>query len=268
MPNIATPPTDPIAATIVYAGGVGSASIELRTLPDGSNEAYLVPSGAAPIPTGVSLTEDKGKYYINCRKRKKRLSFKPEEVIRQMELGKLIDAFGYPEDHIDVEVGIQMGGSNHKKPADIVVYTDASRSQAWLIVETKKPNRKDGVEQLKSYMNPTGTPFGYWTNGLDKKLLLRTGMNDFSKPIWRLPHYGEVLEDLDEPLTRDKLTPVLDLYSVFKDLEQEVLAHQTVDTFNEIFKVVFAKLYDERVNLYSAAAEAKFRIGLTESSAL
>jgi len=54
---------------------------------------------------------------------------------------------------------------------------------------------------------------------------------------------------------------------VFKDLEQEILAHQTVDTFNEIFKVVFAKLYDERVNLYIATAEAKFRIGLTESSA-
>jgi type I restriction enzyme M protein len=59
---------------------------------------------------------------------------------------------------------------------------------------------------------------------------------------------------------------VRDLYSVFKDLEQEILAHQTVDTFNEIFKVVFAKLYDERVNLYTSTAVAKFRIGLTETA--
>jgi type I restriction enzyme M protein len=43
------------------------------------------------------------------------------------------------------------------------------------------------------------------------------------------------------------------------------LAHQTVDTFNEIFKIVFAKLFDERVNLPKASSVAKFRIGLTES---
>jgi type I restriction enzyme M protein len=159
-----------------------------------------------------------------------------------------------------------MGGSIHEKPADIVVYTDDKKSTPWLIVETKKPNRKDGIEQLKSYMNPTGSPLGYWTTGLDEKFLLRSGANDFSKAIWRLPRCGEVLDDLDEPLTREKLVPVRDLYSVFKELEQEILAHQTVDTFNEIFKVVFAKLYDERVNLYSATAEARFRIGLTESS--
>jgi len=253
-------------ATVVYAGGIGRASIELRTPSKGVNEAYLIPSGAAPIPTGVSLIEDRGKYYIQCLIRKKRLAFKPEEVVRQKVLSYLIEDLGYPVDHIEVEVGVQMGGGIHEKPADIIVYAEATKAQAWLIVETKKPNRKDGIEQLKSYMNPTGATFGYWTNGLDEKFLLRTGANDFSKPIWRLPRYGEVLADLDEPLTKDKLKPVRDLYSVLKDLEQEVLAHQSVDTFNEIFKVVFAKLYDERVNLYSATAEAKFRIGLTETS--
>ena len=187
--------------------------------------------------------------------------------MRQRVLSRLIDDLSYPAEQIALEVGIQMGSTIHEKPADIVVYTDDKRNTVWLIVETKKPNRKDGIDQLKSYMNPTGAPFGYWTNGLDEKFLLRSGTNDFSKPIWRLPRFGEVLEDLDEPLTREKLVPVRDLYSVFKELEQEILSHQTVDTFNEIFKVVFAKLYDERVNLYSATAEAKFRIGLTEGTA-
>jgi len=93
---------------------------------------------------------------------------------------------------------------------------------------------------------------------------LRSGTNDYSKPIWRLPRNGETLEDIDEPLTRDKLEPVADLYGVLKDLEQNILAHQTVDTFNEIFKVVFAKLYDERVNLPKPTSVVRFRIGLTE----
>jgi hypothetical protein len=79
-------------ATIVYPGTIkGRATIELRVFPDGHNEAYLVPTAAAPIPTGVSLSERKGKYFLTCRIRKKRLSFKPEEVVRQKILNYLID---------------------------------------------------------------------------------------------------------------------------------------------------------------------------------
>jgi type I restriction enzyme M protein len=157
-----------------------------------------------------------------------------------------------------------MGSAVHDKPADIVVFVDASKSQHWITVECKKPNRKDGVEQLKSYMNATGSVFGLWTNGADEKYLLRSDPNDFSKPIWRMPKAGESLADIDEPLTRIKLEPVRDLYAIFKDIEQEIVAHQSLDTFNEIFKIVFAKLFDERVNLHNDHAVADFRLGLAE----
>ena len=254
-------------APVLYPGGItGRPSIELRVAPDGSNEAFLVPSGSAPISTGISLKSKGTNYTIECRIRKKPLAFKPEEVVRQKVLNWLIDQLGYAEKFVAVEVPIVMGSSIHPKPADIVVYTDTTKSQAWIVVETKKPTRQDGIEQLKSYMNANGAAFGYWTNGSDEKYLLRTGPNDFSKPIWRLPRAGESLADVDEPLTRDQLVPVKDLYAIFKELEQEILAHQTVDTFNEIFKVVFAKLYDERVNLSGGSSVARFRIGITEDT--
>lgn len=254
-------------AKVIYPGSIhGRPTIELLVNPDGSNKAFFVPSGGAPIPSGVSLVEKSGKYFINCRIRKKLLAFKPEEIVRQKVLNWLIDDIGYDEEQIGVEIGIHMGSTVHEKPADIVVFEDAMKQSHRIIVETKKPRRKDGIEQLKSYMNPTAAIFGLWTDGVDEKYLLRSGINDFSKPIWRLPGPGESLDDIDQPLTRDKLVPVNDLYSVFKDIEQEILAHQTVDTFNEIFKVVFAKLYDERVNLYNSTTVAKFRMGLTESS--
>jgi type I restriction enzyme M protein len=253
-------------AKVIYPGSIkGSPTIELRINPDGSNEAFLVPTGGVPIPSGVSLIEKKDKYFISCRIRKKLVAFKPEEVVRQKVLNWLIDDLEYSESQINVEVGIVMGSTVHDKPADIVVFEDTSKQNHRIIIETKKPRRKDGIEQLKSYMNPTGAIFGLWSNGVDEKFLLRSGPNDYSKPIWRLPKANETLDDIDEPLTRDKLVPVNDLYSVFKDVEQEILAHQTVDTFNEIFKVVFAKLYDERVNLHNAKAVARFRMGLSES---
>lgn len=255
-------------AKVLYLGSAtGRATIELRVNADGTNEAFLVPTAAPPVATGVSVTEKNGKFFVQCRIRNKALAFKPEEIVRQKVVNWLIDDLGYSDAQIGVEVGVVMGGSVHDKPADIVVYSDTSKQHAWIIVETKKPNRKDGIDQLKSYMNPTGSTFGYWTNGADERYLLRTGANDFSRPIWRLPRKGETLDDIDEPLTRDKLVPVKDLYGVFKEIEQTILAHQTVDTFDEIFKVVFAKLYDERVNLHKATAPAQFYLGLTADPA-
>jgi type I restriction enzyme M protein len=64
------------------------------------------------------------------------------------------------------------------------------------------------------------------------------------------------------------LQPVRDLYAIFKDVEQEIVAHQTVDTFNEIFKIVFAKLYDERVNLPRDDSVTQFKLGITEDPAV
>ncbi len=73
-------------ATVVYPGVIkGRATIELRILPDGSNEAFLVPSGGSPVPTGVSLEEHKGKYKIKCRIRGTSLAFKPEPVPRRVK---------------------------------------------------------------------------------------------------------------------------------------------------------------------------------------
>lgn len=264
----APPAASEHAAKIISPGDAkGRPTIELRLNDDGTNEAFLVPLGAEPVATGVSLLPHKGKWGLNCRIRKKVLAFKPEEVVRQMVLDWLIDGLGYPEAHISLEHPVHMGSTVHDKPADIMVFTDATKDRAWMAVEVKKPARKDGVEQLKSYMNAEGALFGYWTNGVDKRFLLRSEPNDFSKPIWRLPAYGETLNDIDEPLTKAKLEPVKDLYAVFKDIEQEILSHQTVDTFNEIFKIVFAKLYDERNNLPGEKSVAKFRLGLTEDPA-
>ena len=255
-------------ATIIYPGAAtGRPTVELRVRDDGTNEAFLIAAGA-PIPTGISLIQKSdGSWQIHCRIRERNYKFTPEELVRQHVINYLIDDLGYPKARISVEVPIQMGSTVHPKPADIVVFADDLRQQHWLTVEVKKPNRKDGVEQLKSYMNPTGSTFGYWTNGADRIFLLRTPPNDYTKSIYRLPRFGESLADIDEPLTRTRLQHVQDLYAVFKDLEQEILAHQTVDTFNEIFKIVFAKLYDERVNLYNDTAVAQFRLGLSEEPA-
>lgn len=263
--QVATPITHD--AEVLYAGELnGRPTIELRLLANGNREAFLVTTGSAPVGTGVTIETEDDKRYVRCLVRKKRIRFKPEEIVRQKTLIWLTGELGYSIDQISVEVPIVIGGSVHDKAADIVVYENETKENPQIIVEVKRPRRKEGVDQLKAYMNATGAIFGFWSDGIDEKALLRSNPNDFTKPIWRIPALGETLDDIDEPLTRENLVPVKDLYSVFKDIESEILAHQTVDTFNEIFKVVFAKLYDERVNLHNATAVAHFRMGLSESA--
>jgi type I restriction enzyme M protein len=222
---------------------------------------------ARPQEGGVPVFRKRGRSYIHCLIRDKDVRYKPEELVRQHVLRELINDLGYEKAMIRVEVPVVMGSTVHDKPADIVVYTDKTRTVERLIVELKKPARKDGVEQLKSYMNATGAPFGWWTNGSDNQFLLRTDPNIFSWRLTRAPAAGEGIEDIDEPLTKSDLKPVSDLVDLLQACEDEILAHQSVDTFDELFKLVYAKLYDERMNLARPDDVCQFRIGITEDPA-
>ncbi len=80
----------------------------------------------------------------------------PEEIVRQLWVYKLMHEYGYKADEIDLEKSVQFGTEVGTKAADIIVYTDTTKVTPKLIVECKKPKRKDGIEQLKSYMNAKG----------------------------------------------------------------------------------------------------------------
>lgn len=227
-------------------------------------EGIQVDAFGKPSPGGVEVFRKDGKSYIHCQIRDRDVRFKPEELVRQHALRELLDDLGYEKSQIRVEVPVQMGSEVHKKPADVVVYTDGKRTSPWIIVELKKPKRKEGIEQLKSYMNATGAQFGWWTNGSDAQYLLRTDPNDFSLRLTRVPAAGESLDDIDDPLTRERLKPVTDLLDLLLVCEEEILSHQSVNTFDELFKVIYAKLYNERMNLAHPSDVCQFRVGLTE----
>jgi type I restriction enzyme M protein len=97
----------------------------------------------------------------------------PEEIVRQLWVYKLMHQYGYRADEIDLEKDVQFGTEIGTKAADIIVYTDATKLTPKIIVECKKPKRKDGIEQLKSYMNAKGAPVAVWSNGADSIILYR-----------------------------------------------------------------------------------------------
>lgn len=191
------------------------------------------------------IQEEEDKYYVSCAlPKKKRLLAKPEEINRQLVLNKLINELNYPRERIDIEVPIKMGSTYASKKADIVVYKEHSKETPHIIIEVKKPKRKDGLEQLHSYMNATGVYYGGWTNGNEEVCQLRGEPNIF-ETISRLPGINENIDDIREPIKKEDLKPIHDLKGKIQELENTVLANAGVSAFDAIFPLIFAKLWDE-----------------------
>jgi type I restriction enzyme M protein len=171
----------------------------------------------------------------------------PEEIVRQLWVFKLMDQYGYKADEIDLEKGVQFGTEVGTKAADIIVYTDSTKLTPKIIVECKKPKRKDGIEQLKSYMNAKGAPVAVWSNGTDSIILHRPYPAQFDDTLFDIPKRGQSPKDvLEAKKTLLQLKKHFNFKNIIQGLEELVLADSGKDEFNEIFKLIFAKIWDEK----------------------
>ncbi|MBN1861630.1 MAG: N-6 DNA methylase [Candidatus Thermoplasmatota archaeon] len=190
------------------------------------------------------------------------LAKNPEEIVRQWYEHVLIDELGYDPNQIEIEVPITMGVTTKK--ADIVVYDTPLKNLKIIIVETKQLLKKEGIEQLHGYLEAAGTEFGVWTNGNDISYWYHEKSQSF-EPIGRIIRQGETVDDIGTTKLRKELAPAKDLVSDFKAAEQYIIAHQGgTDVFDEIFKIIFAKIFDEKKHLKTPTSEAHFRAGIKE----
>ncbi|KKQ91735.1 MAG: Type I Restriction Enzyme [Candidatus Woesebacteria bacterium GW2011_GWB1_39_10] len=198
--------------------------------------------------------KEKGRFFLKCLKRNIDLSIwneekqigEPEEIVRQLWLFKLTKFYNYPLDRIAVEKEVNFGREVREKAADIVVYKE-DKETPQIIIEVKSPEAKDGIEQIKSYLNAEGAPIGVLSNGIVRVILYRPYPHNFENTLRDIPRVDQTIEDVqDAKLTLDQLEKQYDLVKIIKVLEELVLAGAGVDSFNEIFKLIYAKLYDEK----------------------
>lgn len=195
-------------------------------------------------------SENKPNYYIPCLIREKEIKLNPEEIVRQLYLYKIINEYKYPKSRIQIEYSVHFG--REVKRADIVIMDKIQITSPYIIVEVKKPKLKEGKEQLKSYCNATGSTMAVWTNGSQISYFHRKDPNYFES-IPNIPTSDKSLKDiLRIDFTFDNLIEVdilktqkKSLKDIILDMEDEVLANAGVDVFEEVFKLVFIKLFDE-----------------------
>lgn len=198
----------------------------------------------------TKITRGKETPYINCIVRKKDIQLKPEEIVRQLYAARLINQYGYTKKRIKFEYSVTFG--REKKSADIVILDKDRPDAAYIIIELKKPKLKDGKNQLRSYCNATGAPIGVWTNGEQISHYHRKDPNYF-EDITDIPKEKQSLKDilserftLKDLIIKDKIANERkSLKDIILEMEDEVLANAGVDVFEEVFKLIFTKLYDE-----------------------
>ncbi|WP_414431889.1 N-6 DNA methylase [Alcanivorax sp. IL2] len=193
--------------------------------------------------------------YVRCLIRNKDVQLKPEERNRQLWISRLIDILGYCSSRISVEYPITFGRDSSKR-ADIVVFDERRPTVPYIIIEVKQQRYKDGKEQLRSYAHATGAPLAVWSDGILAEVWHRKNPNYFMA-IHELPRADQTIEQVvDQPWTIDTLIRLENervkegkfarsLRDLIEDMEDEVLANAGVDVFEEVFKLIFTKLYDE-----------------------
>ncbi|MFZ2727735.1 MAG: N-6 DNA methylase, partial [Methylococcaceae bacterium] len=213
------------------------------------------PAQIQTLENSIIEKETRGKItpYVICLIRDKEIKLTPEEAVRQLFIDTLHTHYGYSLNRMQCEYPVKTGSSS--KRADIVIFLNDFFDQPYIIVELKQPNVKDGQEQLKSYCRFEGAPLGIWTNGADIEFFI-SNQNSKSKTVRLdslsgLPHANQTLAEylhkaftIKDLILNDKLER-RSLKEIITQFEDVVLANSGADGFEEIFKLIFTKLFDE-----------------------
>ena len=199
----------------------------------------------------------------------------PEEVVRQCYTYMLLKDYGYTSEQIEFEVPAVYAGKEviKDKRIDITVFNKENHSMIDMIIEVKRPEIKDEnvasdgesttpFQQMQSYCRLKLPKLGVIANG-DNLLKFYEGPA-FDEPLTidKFPQNGEDIEEwkenrrftLKQLMQADRLQTET-LKDIILNVEQRFGANDSSDkAFEEIFKLIFIKLYDEVLS--SADADA------------
>ena len=220
-------------------------------------------------PTAVIVQQGKTLDYIDGVTQRNET---PEEYVRQEIAKSLVREYGYEKNEISVEFTLRLG--SRKPRADLVIFDEGdphAQDCARVIIECKsqkiKPAaRKDGVEQLKSYMAACpNVAYGMWTNGIERfcyRRIERAGKVVFEE-MPDIPGKGRTEDEVERPRFDQLKAASSDaLLFAFRRCHNYIAGNQGLqkpEAFWELLKIIFCKIYDERssdeVEFYATSKE-------------
>lgn len=184
----------------------------------------------------------------------------PEEKVRANAFLSLIFDYGYSTAQIDIEVTVE-----HRVPtifSDIVVYADKSLKKPVIVVECKRQEASQGeldqaIEQGFGYANSMDADFVWMTSGIRNDYFKR----DRKAPKERISNRLADLPHADGDISRAKYVKggkggfelktveENELTRIFKQAHDALWAggkRNPAEAFDELDKLIFCKIWDER----------------------
>ncbi|MFD2616536.1 restriction endonuclease subunit M [Terrilactibacillus laevilacticus] len=205
----------------------------------------------------------------------------PEEIqATQVFAKRLVEEYEYEIGQIQTrpQYYVRKTPSDEVKeyPIDIGIFNGSSRAESDLIgvVECKKESRKDGIEQLKLYMDMCSTvKWGVWFNGKEQINLEKRKIDGdiIYSEIPNIPKKGQRIEDIGKYKRKD-LKPAKNLKVHFKVINNYLygnMKQQDTSTRNrakQIINLLFCKIYDEQYT--GLEEEVSFRAGVHEDKGI
>lgn len=202
----------------------------------------------------------------------------PEEIeATQIFSKRLVEEYEYDKENIQTrpQYFVRRTPSDEAKrewPVDIAIFSGKGRAESDLIgiVECKKKTRKDGLEQLKLYMDMCSSiQWGIWFNG-EEQINLQKIKKDgdlIYLEIPNIPKSGQRIEDIGK-YKRGDLKPAKDLKSHFRVINNYLYGNMKKDDTStrnrakQIINLLFCKIYDEQYT--GKNEEVTFRAGVYE----
>jgi type I restriction enzyme M protein len=182
-----------------------------------------------------------------------------EEHVRQRTARSLVEEYGYDKSDLHLEFPIKMG-SGKRKRVDIAIFPSGhphKQENIFIIVEAKREDvrptdRKEGVEQLKSYLAACiNAKWGLWV-GSEMSALEKETDPERAK-LAPFPEATDIpLKGASEPkrLNFAELVPATEgLRAVFKRCHNYLHVNGNLGkekAFFELLKLIFCKIHDER----------------------
>jgi type I restriction enzyme M protein len=225
----------------------------------------------------VSTQESRSGYIIDYISGKE-IKATPEEIEAvQVFTRRLAEDYGYDKSQIQThpQFRVRKRPSDEEKsyPVDIAVFKSSDRTEAnvFLIVECKKKNRRDGIAQLKLYLEMCPAIIGAWFNGQEHAYLLKVRQADGRidwKNLPNIPRNGQRVEDIGLFRRKDLKKPS-NLKAIFRDIRNHLAGMTTGITRDEalaqeIISILFCKILDEQERGPEDIVE--FRAGIGESA--
>lgn len=230
----------------------------------------------------ISFNDENTRIFYNV-KTKKNYNYKdPEEKIRANVFIRLVLDYGYNAEDIDFEVRVPR--RTPEDLADIVVYEKGKDTQPYLVVECKKDGISDSqfeqaIEQVFGNANSLGAKYSWVVAGNTDTAFDVKNFNSMEReknvisqiPVsyGQAPKYRFKKEKKSSKENRNSLK-IVSREELIKTLEK---CHDTVwqggklnpsDAFDEVSKILFCKLQDEKKTAVSEFY--KFQVGTHEES--